>query len=175
MAKTYPTIGPFTAGDILTAATMTDIQTNLTNQRVPPMCRINQTSGQTINDATNTVLTFAGEQFDTDGMHDLVTNNSRITIQTAGVYLVTGSANYTAGVSDDAAINILKNGSGGNGGYVAFGPANTTAGMTTTTLLSLAVSDYLELSVYQNNSANTPRTTDTTATYLSAAWLGQAS
>jgi hypothetical protein len=81
MAKTYPTIGPFTAGDILTAATMTDIQTNLTNQRVPPMCRINQTSGQTINDATNTVLTFAGEQFDTDGMHDLVTNNSRITIQ----------------------------------------------------------------------------------------------
>jgi hypothetical protein len=38
MAKTYPTIGPFTAGDILTAATMTDIETNLTNQRVPPSC-----------------------------------------------------------------------------------------------------------------------------------------
>jgi hypothetical protein len=36
MAKTYPAIGPFTAGDILTAATMTDIQTNLANQRVPP-------------------------------------------------------------------------------------------------------------------------------------------
>jgi len=172
MAKTYTNLTAVATGAVLTATNFNNAQTTLNNHTVPAMCRISQSGGQTINDATNTTITFSAEQFDTDGMHDLVTNNSRITINTAGVYLVVGSLNYTAGVSDDAALNILKNGSGGNGAFVSFGPANTSAGMTTTTVLNLVVTDFLQLQAYQNNSANTSRTTDTTATYLSAVWIG---
>lgn len=175
MAKTYNTISTFTAGQVLTAAQMNDLGENSNNYRVPPMCRVKRTSGQTVNDASPTIATFDAEDFDTDEMHDNSTNNSRVTIKTAGVYLIMASAAYTAGVSDDASMSLLKNGSGGIGGYVSWGPANTGAGMTSTLLIELAVNDYIELSLYQNNSANTARTTDTTQTYLMAVWQGQAS
>jgi len=175
MAKTYPDIGTFSPGDILTAATMNEVGTNLDNHRVPPMCRVKQTSGQQVNDASPAIAAFNAEDFDTDAMHDNSTNNSRVTIKTAGVYLIIASAAYTAGVSDDASMSLLKNGAGGIGGYTSWGPANTGAGMTTSLLIQLAVNDYIELSLYQNNSANTPRTTDTTQTFIMAIWQGQVS
>jgi len=173
MAKTYNTISTFTAGQVLTAAQMNDLGENSNNFRVPPMCRVKQTSGTSISDASNTILAFDAEDFDTDGMHDNATNNSRITINTAGVYLVIASVRYTAGVSDDTRISILKN--GGNVGIDERGPNNTRSGQQVMGYYDLAVSDYLEAQVYQNNSANTARTTDTPYTFLSAAWIGQAS
>jgi hypothetical protein len=173
MAKTYPDIGTFSPGDILTAATMNDVGTNLDNQRIPPMCRVKQTSGQVVYDAANATLAFNAEDFDTDAMHDNATNNSRITINTAGVYLVIASVRYTTGVSDDTRISILKN--GGNVGIDERGPANTRSGMQVMGYYDLAAADYLEAQVYQNNSANTARTTDTPYTFLSAAWIGQVS
>jgi hypothetical protein len=140
----------------------------------PPMCRIKQTSGQVVYDASPAVIAFNAEDFDTDAMHDNATNNSRITIKTAGVYLIIASAAYTAVVSDDASMSILKNGAGGLGGYTSWGPANTGAGMSTSILIELAVNDYIELSLYQNNNVNAARTTDTTQTYLMAVWQGKA-
>jgi hypothetical protein len=137
----------------------------------PPMCRVKQTSGASISDATNTILAFNAEDFDTDGMHDNATNNSRITINTAGVYLVIASVRYTAGISDDTRISILKN--GGNVGIDERGPNNSRSGQQVMGYYDLAVSDYLEAQVYQNNSANSPRTIDTPYTFLSAAWIGQ--
>ena len=175
MAKDYNTFTDVSTGDVYTAATHNLILENVENYRVPPMCRVKQTSGQTVNDATPAIVTFGAEDFDTDAMHDNATNNSRVTINTAGVYLIIASAAYTAGVSDDASMSLLKNGAGGIGGYVSWGPANTGAGMTSTLLIELAVNDYIELSLYQNNSANTARTTSTTQTYLMAVWQGQVS
>lgn len=176
MAKTYN--GPFsdvTTGSVYTAAAHNDVLENLNNYRVPPMCRVKQTSGQVVYDASSAVIAFNAEDFDTDAMHDNATNNSRVTIKTAGVYLIIASAAYTAGISDDASMSIFKNGAGGIGGYTSWGPANTGAGMTTSILIELAVNDYIQLLLYQNNSANTARTTDTTQTYLMALWQGQVS
>ncbi len=39
-------------------------------------------------DSATTFLTFNGENFDTDGYHDNVTNNSRLTIPATGTYMV---------------------------------------------------------------------------------------
>jgi len=175
VAKTYNTFTDVETGDIYPAATHNQILENVENYRVPPSCRVKQTTGTVVNDASPAIAAFGAEDFDTDGMHDNSTNNSRVTIQTAGVYLIIASAAYTAGVSDDASMSLLKNGSGGIGGYTSWGPSNTGAGMTTSLLIELAFSDYIELSLYQNNSANTPRTTDTTQTFLMAIWQGQAS
>ncbi len=173
MAKTYNTIGTFTAGQVLTAAEMNELGENSNNFRVPPMCRVKQTSGASIGDASGTILAFDAEDFDTDGMHDNATNNSRITINTAGVYLVIASVRYTTGVSDDTRISILKN--GGNVGIDERGPNNSRSGQQVMGYYDLAAADYLEAQVYQNNSANTARTIDTPYTFLSAAWIGQAS
>ena len=54
-------------------------------------CRIRQSSGQSITLNTLTALNFDTEDFDTDTMHDNVTNNTRITFATTGKYLVTGA------------------------------------------------------------------------------------
>jgi hypothetical protein len=173
MAKTYNNIGLVTAGDPLTETIWNEQAENVNNYRVPPMCRVKQTSGQSVNDATNTILAFNDEDFDTDAMHDNVTNNSRITINTAGVYLVIASVRYAAGVNDDTRISILKN--GGNVGIDERGPNNTNSGMQVMGCYGLDVADFLQAEAYQNNSANTARTTQTAFTFLSATWLGQAS
>ena len=173
MAKDYNTFTDVSTGDVYTAAAHNLILENVENYRVPPMCRVKQTSGASIGDASNTILAFNAEDFDTDGMHDNATNNSRITINTAGVYLVIASVRYTAGVSDDTRISILKN--GGNVGIDERGPNNTRSGQQVMGYYDLAAADYLEAQVYQNNSANTARTTDTPYTFLSAAWIGQVS
>lgn len=52
--------------------------------------RVYQTGTTSLN-TTWASLAFAAESFDTDGLHDNVTNNSRITIGTAGKYAVGGN------------------------------------------------------------------------------------
>lgn len=51
-------------------------------------CRVNRTAALSIAAATTTVVAFDAEEFDTDGMHSTVTNNSRITINKSGFYVV---------------------------------------------------------------------------------------
>jgi hypothetical protein len=168
MAKTYPTIGPFTAGDILTAATMTDIETNLTNQRVPPSCLLTIASlavtAQVDLGNTTTGGTWV-EQVDTDDMHDAVTNPTRITVKTAGIYLVTANL-LGSGANIDAFAMIKVNGtqtvqtSMGIASYFTRGQA--------TLVHSAAVNDYYEFSTAAASSL-------TSAFRFSAVWLGQAS
>ena len=96
MPKTYPDVGTFTSGQILTAATMNQVADNLDNQRSPAMARITMTANVAV--ATGSHTDFAGflstnstETFDTDGMVSLSAVASAITIQTAGIYSCTGS------------------------------------------------------------------------------------
>lgn len=56
-----------------------------------PACRATNTAGTSISNTTDTVIPWATESYDTDSMHDNVTNNSRITINTPGVYVVTAA------------------------------------------------------------------------------------
>ncbi len=136
----------------------------------PPSVKLERLSGQVISDANTATILWDDEAWDTDTMHDLSTNTDRITINTAGIYLVIGAVRYTAGISDDSSLTIRENGT-----LVVRdegGPANTAGGRTASVMLNLAVNDYLQMQVYQNNSANTSRTT-TTGTFFSAVWVGQ--
>jgi len=172
MAKDYNTFTDVSTGDVYTAAAHNLLLENVENYRVPPSCRLERATGQVVYDASTATIVWDQEAWDTDTMHDLSTNQDRITIKTAGIYLVVGAVRYTAGISDDASITILENGT-----LVVRdegGPANTAGGRTVSVMLNLAVNDYLQMQVYQNNSANTSRTT-TSGTFFSAVWLGQAS
>jgi hypothetical protein len=93
MAKTYPDIGTFSPGDILTAATMNDVGTNLDNQRVPPSCRVYRSSDLT-SYTSNTAITWNAEDYDTDGM--FTASSTDITIGTTGIYLVVLNIFFTA-------------------------------------------------------------------------------
>jgi hypothetical protein len=74
-------------------------------------CKVRHSVAQSIPDITYTIVAFDTEDADTDNMHDPVTNNSRITIQTAGRYLFIARGQLQAAIADKIIYwQILKNG-----------------------------------------------------------------
>ena len=66
------------SGQQLRATAMTDIG-----------ARAHHSSNQSITNNTFTVLSLNSERWDTDSIHDNSTNNSRLTCNTAGKYIIT--------------------------------------------------------------------------------------
>jgi hypothetical protein len=111
------------------------------------------TGTQSISTATNTILTFNSELWDTDGFHSTSTNTGRFTIPAgkAGKYLVNMLALIDENGTRQRNIQLYKNGSalydffvqqeGGNGT-----DQNTIQG---SIVVDLAVSDYIYLQYYQ--------------------------
>lgn len=108
-------------------------------------CKVTKSSNQSISTNTDTIITWDQEKYDTDNMHDNSTNNSRITIKTAGKYsLITQSewANQDSGIRE---LTILKNGTTiiARILHTADDQAQRTLGWQG----ELAVNDYVELRV----------------------------
>jgi hypothetical protein len=127
-------------------------------------CKVTRTTNQSIPYATDTAVQFTSESFDTDGMHDNVTNNTRITINTAGIYGIAFSGTMkppTGGPTNFGRIiaSILVNGSA-----IALSQENPidAAGeldnqMNISTYEQLDVGDYIEVSIYQTNDSSVAR------------------
>lgn len=117
--------------------------------------RCSNTGNENINNNSFTALTFDTEQYDNNGMHSLLSNLNRITIQTAGEYLIEGFINWTANGTGIRSLKITK-----NSGLTLLseidssniGSANSMY-MQITAKAKLAVNDYIELYVYQNSGA----------------------
>jgi hypothetical protein len=178
MAKTYNTLGTVAPGDVLRAnsgtAAYNGVITNVNNYRVPPVCVMRIGSGLGVSgvSVTSSAVTFGNttttgtytEIVDTDDMHSASSNQTRITIATAGVYLVTGQMNGNGASAHE--LIILKNGT--ELSYNAFDQSPYFANGATSVVESFAVNDYVELRAQS-------ATTRTYAVRFSAAWLGQAS
>lgn len=122
-------------------------------------CRITSTASQSIPDATTTTVVFDDEQWDNDGMHSNVTNNSRITIVTAGIYVVTFQGRFSS-ANDYVRVFATLQLNGGT--ELAYGPQveTTTAvppQIIATTTDEFVAGDYLEALVFQDNTANAAR------------------
>ncbi|GAI68621.1 unnamed protein product [marine sediment metagenome] len=115
--------------------------------------RVYHDADQAIPISTDTILSFNSQRYDTDSIHDPVTNNSRLSCKTAGKYIITLNVTWQqdpVGVS--MAMEILLNGStliartwdrtvGSADGY----------GQVLTTLYDLSVDDYVEARVFQTS------------------------
>lgn len=138
-----------------------------------PYCDIFHNTTQATANATVLTLAMNSERVDNDGCHDNSTNNSRITIQTPGVYQLTAQVGYAA------------NATGVRYGYLNLN-GTTTIGFTTTPALSvggvtvpvtrpyrLAFGDYVQAQAYQNSGGalNIDQQNNYTPT-LSALWVG---
>lgn len=142
-----------TTGTLVTAAMLNEVAD-------PPACRVFHSVAQSIAEATFVVVAFDSERFDTDAMHDTVTNNSRITFNTAGLYVVSftgafdGFADYTA-----AGGHIRLNGATqiGNTNIGTVGSTTLNPDLNITTLYKFAVGDYVEVRVAHDNAANAAR------------------
>jgi hypothetical protein len=114
--------------------------------------RVRHSVDQSITDTTWTVLAFNTEAFDTDTMHDNVTNNSRLTATTAGKYLIIGLVEWQANVTGVRGFRITKNGT--TIIAAANGLPNSAADdhqRHISTIIDMAATDYVTLSVLQKS------------------------
>lgn len=134
---------------------------------------VTKSADQSIPNATQTILTWNGESWDTNSYHDNVTNNSRVTIPAgkAGKYLVTITLNASAGAGSIRLINLYKNGSAT--GDVNFTPTTAfNAGLVFSKVIDLAVSDYIEATMYQDSGGALLLKASSLGTSMQVTYLG---
>ena len=140
---------------------------------VPPACKVYKSVSTSI--TSGSPITFDLETFDTDTMHSTVTNTDRITINTAGIYIVTFGylINY-AGTLTKEQPTIYKNGSATN--YVIkYGSGTTNMAHVMHTILSLSATDYLQALITITGATSPATDVTAEATYFSAIMLGATS
>lgn len=177
MAKTYTTVADKSVGDVFTEAMWDDyIKTNTNNLIVPPSCRVYHSANQSLSNTTDTTLAFNSERFDTDSMHDTVTNNSRITIQTAGIYLLSATVSFEANGTGVRVVWLRLNGATKIAQQSAVPPGVNTTDITIQTVYDLAAADYVQVLAYQ--SCGSPMNVTRNANYspeFMAMWMGKSS
>ena len=116
-------------------------------------CRVYHSIIQSILDNTATALAFDSTVFDTDGMHDTITNNSRITIQSPGYYLIGANIVFAVSSVGFRDLRIRLNGSINIANTKVVPPSTAATQMNINTLFKLNQGDYLEVQVQQNSGA----------------------
>jgi hypothetical protein len=136
-------------------------------------CSIFNTS-TTINNATDTLLTFDSELFDTNGFHSTSVNTGRITIPTgyAGKYLVTFAVRYISNSTGLRAMNIYKNNVSIVEAMDLPGNSVTTSYLFRSVILTLAEADYLTFYTYQNSGSSMTAYLRSNEMPVQVQWLG---
>jgi len=115
-------------------------------------CKIIKTSDQSISNNTMTTINWNSELYDTDGMHDNSTNNSRITIKTAGKYSILAQSEWGANSGGFRFLEIIKNGVDSIARVRHL--AENASEHNISFVGEFAVNDYIELIVFQDTGGN---------------------
>lgn len=115
-------------------------------------CRVYRTTNQTLTTGVSAPISFDAERFDTDAMHDGLSNTSRITIKTAGKYLIGASLTFDASAVGDRQLLLRLNGLTLLSNSREPGAAN--AAITANIVYDLAVNDYIEALAVQYSGGN---------------------
>lgn len=143
----------------------------------PPSCRVFHNTTQSMADNVETAVVFNSERWDTNGMHDTVSLTNRITIQTSGLYLLTFNGLLPALTTYSYVYSSFRVNGSLSIGYAGFTPTtfNATPILSNTTVYRLNAGDYVEVLVYQDNTANTAQNLTSGGNYspeFSATWMG---
>lgn len=173
-----PYVAPAT---VVTATTITTAWGNSVKAATdflanPPACRVYNNVNQSIPvGGSGTFLAFNTERFDTNTMHDTVTNNGRITFNTAGLYVVSFSGSWAAVAGGIRVFELWLNGLTTKlAGWLDSPPSATDArAATITTLWKMAAGDYVQALAYQTSGgALNVVGTGNTFPEFSAVWVG---
>jgi len=119
-----------------------------TGKTVTPFVRAYKTaSTQTVPDGgTDTAVSFDAEESDNDNIHDTVTNNTRFTCRTAGVYAIHANVTFASNASGARWLQIRKNGSTHIEQRIINGTGDSRdTAAEVSCIAELAVGDYLEV------------------------------
>ena len=177
MAKTYNPLSNVTVGSVLTASDYNEAVENSNNFRVPPMCSVYRNAALSHTSSGNyQSIAWDAEDFtQTDsGMWSAGTNPSRITLVTAGHYLVVATVNTGGSAIGLRALQIRKDGASLSFGVVLAGIATGNYMNMTANVVSTGTT-YVEASAYQDSGGNLAYGVGQTLMRFSAVWLGQVS
>jgi len=130
--------------------------TGVNNLIVPPMVSATRTAAQTISNATWTFISLTSEVFDTNNM--FTATDTKITIQTSGVYSLSGQCGYTPG-NFDVLFVVEKNAASALAGTMLLASfiRGITISDTNTSMagiFNLTAADTIHLTTYQNSGGN---------------------
>lgn len=111
-------------------------------------------ANQSINNNTPTFINWDAEEYDTDGYHDNVTNNTRLTVPEDGWYVISGGAVFASNATGYRRIQIFRNGTAFRGR--ATHSQNAVNGLATSMATSSSAflctaGDYFEFEVTQTS------------------------
>ena len=140
----------------------------------PPFAFAFQSVAQSIPNGTPTPITMDQELVDTDNVHSLTVNTSRLTIVTAGRYRVVGQVAWTNNATGFRGVRLNKNGNltSISRVSVATGVGNY---MQVYDEILCAVGDYIELVGEQNSGAaltTAAAGADPSQTFIKSRWAG---
>lgn len=115
-----------------------------------PGARVYHSTNQSIPNGVLTALAFNSERFDTDNIHDTVTNNSRLTCKTAGKYLIIANVFFDLNTSGYRELHIRLNGTTTIGRLDIAGTNNNRA-LVVSTIYDLSIDDYVQACVLQTS------------------------
>lgn len=118
-----------------------------------PTVRVYHDADQSVSDSTMTALAFNSERFDTDSMHDVSTNNSRLTANTPGYYQITACVRWEANANGLRLIRIRLNGTTDLAGVHEINLSADILDQVVTTLWYMEEGDYVECTAYQTSGA----------------------
>lgn len=139
----------------------------------PPRARVWQSVAQTITNSTGTptAVTFTSEDVDTDTIHSVASNTSRMTIVTPGRYRCTGSVGIAANATGVRTLRLQKNGVTTIAAVRQAGTAAATQYMQITEDILCVTGDYIELTIEQNSGGSLALSNSSDVTYLHVVWV----
>ncbi len=154
-AQESTTARAWSAGDnffhVLTAGTIEEIEGNMAFRGA----LVRRTSAQSIPNGAMTAVNWDAEEYDTDGIHDNATNNSRLTVP-SGVSKIRllGNSDWAVSTVGERVIFMWKNGSAYDiAGYARHASPGYQNANIASPVLNVAAGDYFELIAYQTSGA----------------------
>lgn len=174
MALTYP-IPTVTAGEYIDTPDWNALADSINFLANRPACRVHNSANISVPNATDTILTFNTESFDTASMHSTSVNTGRITCTAAGIYVVTAVAQFAANATGARSMGLIVNGLAGTFYNFAQAPVNSAAGATrlvVTDIIKLAVGDHVQVVAYQTSGGALNVEAFGRSPSFSAVWIG---
>lgn len=142
-------------GTPVSAARLAVIEAGVKSVDYRAAVRVFHNANQSIANSSLTALAFNSERFDQENnaastMHDTVTNNSRLTAKTAGVFLIIGHFTWAANATGTRVVQLRLNGTTViDEEREAPGNSTDNFNQRISTVYALAVNDYVEMMVLQ--------------------------
>ena len=172
MPKTFTaSIATPNTGDVFTASAYSSAITTLNSHTSPPLVRAKRSAD--LSYTSSAPIAWDAEDYDPDGMHDNVTQNTRLTFATAGIYRVTCGLMVTFGGTVSALdLSIYGNGATVVGQNYLNGLADTTSvGIQVTAVVDSATYSYVTAGLGIAGGTSPVIKVDA-RTFFSAEWVG---